>query len=144
MEPAAAVTFATGQIRQLGDGLLARSQRSERMRLVSGVFGFRQPRFVFWREPGLAAAHSADHESFRIDGCPAGQLGTDHAADHADRRRVQLTDPESRSGQRRDVPSSAACPLLPHRQSMWPAGSGRHSQNSGIDPAGWPNLASPA
>jgi len=91
------------------------------MRLVSGVFGFGQPWLILRRYTGLAADHGADHQRFRVDGCPAGQVGADLVANHADRRGVQLADAEARSGQRRNLSAGAVSPFLPHNDSLSPS-----------------------
>ena len=108
------------QVRQLGSGCLAKRQGGEAMRLVRGVLGLGQPRLVFRWNARVAAGHGTDHQGFRVNRRPAGQVGSDLGVDQTDCRGVQVTDAESLSGQCCDISAGSVGPLVPHKGIVSP------------------------
>ena len=114
VDPDAPVAITIRQVRQLGSSRLAKRQGREGVGLVRGVFGLGQPRLVLRWDARVAAGHGADHQSFRVNCRPTGEVGSDLGLDQTDCRGVQVTDAKSRSGQRCDISAGSIGPLVPH------------------------------
>ena len=121
VQPGAAPAITGRQVGQSRHRRTASGQRGEAVRLGGrGVLRLGQQGLVLGRDPVVATDHGADHQRLRIDRGPAGDLVRHVAVDQPDRFGVQLTDPESGGGQRRDVSAGTVGPLLPHPFSMAP------------------------